>query len=619
MHKVKFSYLNLIFTSLVFVISTNLHGQGCPMEMGMNLYFNNYYSREVPFANLMMQSYGWITGNDHWVQGGLNKFNTEVIDSIARDNNGYPYEIPVVISGQEAPQIVKNVLALDNGGILPTGQYVVLYDGDGIVELIGEDVNQLLSFSSNRLVYQVKVKNRGDLVIQITKSNKNNHVRNLRVLLPGTESTFNKSVFNPVFIDKLKNFNTIRFLNWTHTNNSKQKHWDDRPLKDYHTQGTKRGVAYEYMIDLCNEINANMWINVPHAADENYVLQLSSLIEKNLKPNLKVYLEYSNELWNSGFNQYQYVEANGAIGVPHQFKYAEFAIKCFQNFGKPFQNNPTRLVRVVCGQQASPIVISQSIAGMNFFGNKDAFEAISCTGSLGLTPEDYKELESLGAAATKNDVNRLLKNNIEKNIIPLMNQTKEIADGADKFLVAYESVGMVGAHFDPTKGIPNYTNALYEFQKDSAMYDIYNEWLSYLRDEAKVKLNMSFVLADDNKAAYGSYGHLETVFQQEPWPLTYQVLIDNNCNDLTKNDDLNDINSVKIYPNPIPSNQDIIIESSDIYSIDIYNLIGKHIYNQTYRTKATKININASEWTNGIYFAKVNSSKNKSQTIKIIK
>ena len=41
-----------------------------------------------------------------------------------------------------------------------------------------------------------------------------------------------------------------------------------------------------------------------HQADDDYVFQFATLLKANLDPSLHVYVEYSNEVWNSGFSQF---------------------------------------------------------------------------------------------------------------------------------------------------------------------------------------------------------------------------------------------------------------------------------------------------------------------------
>src|SRR3569833_2906143 len=43
-------------------------------------------------------------------------------------------------------------------------------------------------------------------------------------------------------------------------------------------------------------------------ADDNYVSNLAKLLHKTLNPSLNIYVEYSNEVWNSSFAQSQWVQ-----------------------------------------------------------------------------------------------------------------------------------------------------------------------------------------------------------------------------------------------------------------------------------------------------------------------
>jgi hypothetical protein len=69
-------------------------------------------------------------------------------------------------------------------------------------------------------------------------------------------------------------------------------------------------VPWERAIEMANATNTDMWVNVPTRADANYYTELAKLLKAKLKPNLKVYVEYSNEVWNGQFTQYHYMVGN---------------------------------------------------------------------------------------------------------------------------------------------------------------------------------------------------------------------------------------------------------------------------------------------------------------------
>ncbi|KAK3588193.1 hypothetical protein CHS0354_012255 [Potamilus streckersoni] len=87
--------------------------------------------------------------------------------------------------------------------------------------------------------------------------------------------------------------------------------WESRKRTDFHTQSGTDGGSIEHMIHLANRLGANPWFNLPHAADDNYVRHFASLVKSTLRPDLKVYVEYSNEAWNGIFRQTAYCKEQG--------------------------------------------------------------------------------------------------------------------------------------------------------------------------------------------------------------------------------------------------------------------------------------------------------------------
>jgi hypothetical protein len=115
----------------------------------------------------------------------------------------------------------------------------------------------------------------------------------------------------------------IRAMDLTATNGSGEKSWADRLLPTdiqtrfdtpgYGWQG--RGIAWEYVVQLANDSKCDLWICIPMQADDDYITNLFKLIRDGstvggkvypgLNPNLNLYIENSNEIWNtsSAFKQ----------------------------------------------------------------------------------------------------------------------------------------------------------------------------------------------------------------------------------------------------------------------------------------------------------------------------
>lgn len=139
--------------------------------------------------------------------------------------------------------------------------------------------------------------------IMLSFTNTNGGVRDLKIMRPGTQPT---DTFYKPFVDHVRRFTTIRYMDWGHTNGNLQAKWSDRSTPATPSYANGRGVPYETMIDLSNAIKADAWICVPAHADDQYIKSLAELCKKRLDPSLKLYVEYSNEVWNWGFEQASY-------------------------------------------------------------------------------------------------------------------------------------------------------------------------------------------------------------------------------------------------------------------------------------------------------------------------
>jgi len=100
-------------------------------------------------------------------------------------------------------------------------------------------------------------------------------------------------------------FNDPRVVDWTYANAD--------PANNQNVQGRAsttmfartgiKGVPYEEIIALANASKKDIWINIPDRATTNYVNSLGQLLKDTLDPTVNVYVEFSNELWNTTGNQ----------------------------------------------------------------------------------------------------------------------------------------------------------------------------------------------------------------------------------------------------------------------------------------------------------------------------
>jgi hypothetical protein len=82
-------------------------------------------------------------------------------------------------------------------------------------------------------------------------------------------------------------------------------------------------VPLEFCVAIANRCNANLWYTLPPHIDDTSVSQISQYVRDHLNANLKLYLEYGNEWWNSGagFPQVFWADKRGRVlGLNnHQF------------------------------------------------------------------------------------------------------------------------------------------------------------------------------------------------------------------------------------------------------------------------------------------------------------
>jgi hypothetical protein len=130
--------------------------------------------------------------------------------------------------------------------------------------------------------------------------NTNGGVRNVRLLLPGY-SLDTDIIIDPRYIDLMAPYSNFRFMDANRASGNPDKEWSQRTLPGQCGQASRsNGVAYEYMIELCNRAHKDMWMNIPVRASDDYIRNLAKLLKDKLAPDLIIHLELGNEIWNNG-------------------------------------------------------------------------------------------------------------------------------------------------------------------------------------------------------------------------------------------------------------------------------------------------------------------------------
>lgn len=283
-----------------------------PMSVGTNLNGVADWSTQQPFIDAFKSSRNWITQCQGGEPGCTGGWETNEFKQLNLDPNGWVKSLPAPADPVEYTR-VSTLMFRDLGGKYPGGKYVVLYSGEGTIEY-GFDARKDEAVSKpGRDIITVTPSDGGiHLIITATDPRKTgNYIRDIHVIPEPDEQTFRTEVFNPVFLERVKKFRTFRFMDWMQTNGSEQGEWDDRPQVTDATYGAGKGVPLEVMLDLANRMNIDPWFNMPHKASDLYMTNFAKLVRDRLKADRKVYVEYSNEVWNWQFPQAHFALEQG--------------------------------------------------------------------------------------------------------------------------------------------------------------------------------------------------------------------------------------------------------------------------------------------------------------------
>lgn len=177
-------------------------------------------------------------------------------------------------------------------------------------------------------------------------------LRNLTVVHERDMERFTAGeIFNPDWLARIGDAETLRFMNWMLTDNTEQAEWSDRPHLSEYTWA-RNGAPLEIMLALANQTGAEPWFTVPHRASDDYMRRFAQMVHDSLRPDLRVWVEFSNEVWNWSFGQADWAEQNArARWGGQEWAWVQFsalrATEMMRIWSEVFADQPERLVRVL--------------------------------------------------------------------------------------------------------------------------------------------------------------------------------------------------------------------------------------------------------------------------------
>lgn len=283
-------------------------------HIGMNVWFCTDWDGSHAFVDIMKHGRYWMDAD--W-------------KNAARvDENGWPLMDASTVLLTGTPAEVN-------------GTYRLIFVGQAEVSLMwaaGSVDNVAYDAATNTTTadvhYAIAVTGSVGLVFRNTRrtasAEVNSGFANARLYRPGYAAD-GSAVFTTPFLNAIRKTSVVRMMDWTYINHNLVERWADRTrpegmLRKFppyvgpagsRWNESEPGIALEHQIQLCNEIDADFWVNIPVAADDEYIRKAALAIRYGtdgvepytapqanpkyppLEPGRRVYIEYANEIWNS--------------------------------------------------------------------------------------------------------------------------------------------------------------------------------------------------------------------------------------------------------------------------------------------------------------------------------
>lgn len=569
--------------------------------IGTNLGFLNDNSGDWPFVDVFKTSSGWYSSGPfhapcQWHCGGLDL-----------DQHGW-------VRSLQPGQMATALIFTQVPGMMPHGdvaeEYHVFYDGVGVVDYDGVVSVVNVGPGHDRVRIDPASPQSFALTIILTAQTwdpavvvpASEYIRNIRVVAPGgvcsdspwtfctdpspcgagatcrafvTNDQPTAPLFHPRFLDNVRPFGVVRLMDWMQTIEGGLETAGDLTVE----ADARWNVApATVMAELANVLDVDIWVNVPHRAQDLLIKTLAIDLAEELENDRKLYVEYSNEVWDPDFPAYQEVaeiactyyagntqdcyrrDAQGAIipGLPICHDHAadpiagcdaarirftsERSLQAWEVFEQAFDaqsqpggngNSSAQLVRVLSSQTANVALHEQLLSHQDIYRSVDAFATGAYFGwPLGgdgivqlWDPSDSGDMDDLFLRLQSEVSDAIADMNVDQQFLLGHNQGAY----ASIPLIFYEGGQGLVAHtdnVDPTDpSIEAHANAVFDAaNRDGRMALRYRQLLDGWRaDGGGVLLNHYVNTRRYN--SYDRYGALEHMLQDPLASPKYSALI----------------------------------------------------------------------------------------------
>jgi len=486
-------------------------------KLGINVGGLGKLTTSIPFTDIFKSAKGWFTSCEYdWraqqpIDPGCTKktsLNSQEQDQLQLDGNGWVRVLP---TPQESPIFTSVTATWKLSQFFPTGRYVVLYDGEGVLKISGD---LRMGYQRPGHIEFDLLSPKRNLKLQITRTDprrNGDYIRNIRIVPKAMEKTYQRQVFNKDYIARIRDMHALRLMPWSNIRANDAVEWNERATIGTAFYTGDKGVPAERMVDLANAINATPWLSIPYKASDDHMQKYARMVKNRLRKDQKVYVELSNEVWNSIFPNATYAarEADRIWKYPYpkvpQGKrrvllsanwYAMRSVQMCQIFKKEFGGQRNR-VKCALGTLNSVPWVGKEILDCPLWKpangcgrHVDAFGIGPYFGDY-IAKKDYRATVKSWTRDPDGGKSRLfqeilnggmLANGPKGGAFPLLASqlaaNKALADKYRLEMVAYES-GQHLIRYDPPHNVkdPQVLNLFMSVQKDPRMRQAYQRFL----------------------------------------------------------------------------------------------------------------------------------------------
>jgi hypothetical protein len=416
-----------------------------PTAFGLNLSIPAFWSRERSFMNLTAGG-NWQAPHDQW-----KNFDPRRIDSEGM--------VVSLSPGEMAATALVRPAASYRGDVAIECRY----QGKGTLAAMGAANVQHKPGQMDFLWPSTSA----SALIRIDAIDPTDRLRHIDCRERGADWN---AVFDKAFVDGLRPYKAVRYLDWQQANENVAGNWARRTPPTAMIQAGPQGVAVEHLVLLANQAQVDPWFVMPFNADKTYTTNFAKYVHDNLAPGLTAYVEVGNEVWNLSFPAARQALEEGErakLGTTRDEarmrRYAQKANESFKIWGQIFANEPERLVRILSGQNAWTEPLKIALAYRDTASHIEALSTAPYFGQalLAEPPANTTDLAPLF---------KRLDASFEESLVPAM-ETKKMADERGLRFIGYEG-GQHITYAGPDKELVPRLN------RDPRMAETYRKYLA---------------------------------------------------------------------------------------------------------------------------------------------